>query len=56
MERVAPTLSGPDIPGFLFLEYVKQMAYSVCIHSSEHLKQRIMEAAATVTPGVLVRV
>jgi hypothetical protein len=36
--------------------YVKQIIYSVYIHNIQHLKQRIREAAATVTPDVLGRV
>jgi hypothetical protein len=50
------TLSGPDTPGFLFLGYVKQTVYSVRIHSIQHLKQRIREVAASVTPDVFGRV
>jgi hypothetical protein len=46
----------PDTPGFLFLGYVKRTVYSVRIHNIQHLKQRIREVAASVTPDVLGRV
>jgi hypothetical protein len=35
---------------------VKQTAYSVRIHNIKHLKQRIREVAASVTPDVFGRV
>jgi hypothetical protein len=48
----------PDLTplDFYFLGYVKQIVYSVRIHNIQHLKQRIREAAASVTPDVLGRV
>jgi hypothetical protein len=51
MEAMAPTLSGPHTPG----GYVKHIVCNVRIHNIQHVKQRIREAAATVTPDVLVR-
>jgi hypothetical protein len=56
MEAMAPTLSGPDSPGFLFLGYVKQTVYSVRIHNIQHLKQRIREVSASVIPDLLGQV
>jgi hypothetical protein len=53
---MTPTLSGPDTAGFLFLGHVKQIVYSVRIHNLQHLKQRIREAAASVTLHVVGRV
>jgi hypothetical protein len=53
---MAPTLSGPDTAGFLFLGYVKRIVYSIRVDNIQHLKQRIREAAASVTPDVLGRV
>jgi hypothetical protein len=41
---------------FYFWGYVKQTVYSVRIHNIQHLKQRIREVAASVTPDVLGRV
>jgi hypothetical protein len=41
---------------FYFWGYVNQTVYSVCVHSIHHLKQRIREVAASVTPDVLGRV
>jgi hypothetical protein len=38
---------------FYFWGYVKQIVYSVHIHNIQHLKQRIREPAACVTPDVL---
>jgi hypothetical protein len=49
-------LSGPDTPGFYFWGYVKQTVYNVRIHNVQHLKQRIREVAASVTPDVHGRV
>jgi hypothetical protein len=41
---------------FISEGYVKQIVCSVHIHNIQHLKQRIREAAASVTPDVLGRV
>jgi hypothetical protein len=48
----------PDLTplDFYFWGYVKQTVYSVRIHNIQHSKQRIREAAASVTPDVLGRV
>jgi hypothetical protein len=47
----------PDLTplDFYFWGYVKQSVYSVRIHNIQHLKQRIREVAASVTPDVLRR-
>jgi hypothetical protein len=52
------TWRSPDLTplDFYFWGYVKQTVYSVRIHNIQHLKQRIMEVAASVTPDVLGRV
>jgi hypothetical protein len=50
MEAMTPTLSGPDTPGFLFLGVCEANRLCVHIHNIQHLKQRIREAAASVTP------
>jgi hypothetical protein len=41
---------------FYYWGYVKQTIYSVRIHNIQHLKQRIREVAASVTPDALGRV
>jgi hypothetical protein len=48
----------PDLTtlDFYFWGYVQQSVYSVRIHNIQHSKQRIREAAASVTPDVLGRV
>jgi hypothetical protein len=50
-----PLLS-PDLTplDFYFWEFVKQTVYSARIHNIQHWKQRIREAAASVSPDVLV--
>jgi hypothetical protein len=46
----------PDLTplDFYFWGYVQKIVYSVRIHDIQHWKQRIREAAASVTPDVLV--
>jgi hypothetical protein len=48
----------PDLTplDFYFWGYVRQIIYSVRVHNIQHLKQRIKEAVASVTPDVLGRV
>jgi hypothetical protein len=48
----------PDLTplDFYFWGFVKQIVYSAHIHNIQHWKQRIREAAASVTPHVLGRV
>jgi hypothetical protein len=48
----------PDMPALhMYLwDYVNQIANSVHIHSSEHLKQRIRGPSAPLTPDVVGRV
>jgi hypothetical protein len=48
----------PDLTplDFYFWGYVKQTVYSVRISNLQHLKLRIREVAASVTPNVLGRV
>jgi hypothetical protein len=49
----SPNLTSLD---FYFWGYVKQIVYSFRIHNIQPLKQRIREAATSVTPDVLGRV
>jgi hypothetical protein len=56
MEAMSPTLSGPDSLGFLLLGFVKRIICSVHIQNIQHLKQRIVDAAAWAAADVLGRV
>jgi hypothetical protein len=48
----------PDLTplDFYFWGCVKQIVYSIHVHNIQHLKHRIWESAASVTPDVLSRV
>ena len=58
LDEVAPQLGLPGLQTshlwtFFLWGYIKDRVYKTPVHDMDHLKQKIREAVASVTPGML---